>query len=165
MKLKEFPLKRNNHFVAMEYYWLILNRTFLILMTKEYIIGIQGNGVIAVEGGKDFITGLNCTEPFVKNLAVRGDLSNPFSYLKEKYINNIKDEDLMSNSFLINNKANFRINKKDIKNVYYDSNKKWGMSYYPHDGKVYIETFDKKKKELIILGNQSGQAIANWISS
>jgi hypothetical protein len=37
------------------------------------------------------------------------------------------------------------------------------MGYYPHDGKVYIETHDGKKKEFIMLGNQSGQKIANLI--
>lgn len=164
MTLKEFPLEHKNHFIGMEYYWLILNRTFLVLLTKEYLIGIQGNGTIAVEGEKDFITGINWAEPVVKHLVVKGDLTNPYSYLKASYINKIQDDDLLSNSFLSKNKANFKINRKEIKNVYYDSTKKWGMGYYPHDGKVYIETFDNKKKELIILGNQSGQAIVNWIS-
>ncbi len=37
------------------------------------------------------------------------------------------------------------------------------MGYYPHDGRVTIETFENKKREFIILGNQSGQDIANWI--
>ncbi len=37
------------------------------------------------------------------------------------------------------------------------------MGYYPHDGKVYIETFDGMKKELIVLGNQSGRKIADLI--
>ena len=41
--------------------------------------------------------------------------------------------------------------------------KKWGMGYYPHDGKVYVKTKNGKKKEFIILGSQSGKEIENWI--
>jgi len=37
------------------------------------------------------------------------------------------------------------------------------MGYYPHDGKVYVTTNNNKKKEFIILGAQSGEAIKNWI--
>src|SRR5437868_10328944 len=107
MTLKEFPIEKNNHFVAMEYYLIILNRTFLILLTKEYLIGIQGNGAIAVEGGKDFFSGLNVAEPFINKLVVRGDLLNPYSYLKAEYIKKIEDTDLMSDTFLSDNKANF----------------------------------------------------------
>src|ERR1035437_6998466 len=115
MTLKEFPLAHNNHFIAMEYYWLILNRTFIVLLTKDYLIGIVGNGAIAVEGGNDILTGINYAEPIVKHLVVRGDLMNPYSYLKAKYINRIQDVDLLGNDFLNNNKANFRISRKEIK--------------------------------------------------
>jgi len=176
MTLKDFLLEPKNNFVAMEYYWLIMNRTFLVLLTDDYLIGVQGNGAIAVEGGKDIFASVNVkginisvpisinyAKPYINKLVVRGDLSNPYSYLKAKYLEDIEDEDLMGDTFL-KIKANFRINKREIKNVYHDSKKKWGMGYYPHDGKIYIETFDNKKKELIILGNQPGQEIVNWIS-
>ena len=85
--------------------------------------------------------------------------------MKASYFENILDVDLLSEEFLTMNSFNFRINKKEIKNVYHDSKKKWGMGYYPHDGKVYIETIDGKKRELIILGNQSGDEIVKWIST
>lgn len=158
MKLLEFNLTEGNHFVAMEYYWLVMNRTFLIILTKEKIIGIQGNSAISVEGGKDILT-----KQITKSMAVRGDLTNPYSYLKNKYLNQIEYDDLLDGSILNKNKTNFIIDKRDVKNAYYDSSKKFGMGYYPHDGKVYIETYDNKKREFIILGNQSGQEIVNWI--
>ncbi len=148
----------------MEYYGLILNRTFLVLITNEYLIGIQGNGLIAVEGSPDLITGINYAEPFVREMVVKGDLSNPYRYLKAKYFTNIKETDLHSNQFLSDNKANFRIHIRDIKRIYHDPKKKWGMGNYPHDGKIYIETFEGKRKELIILGGQSGQAIVDWLT-
>ena len=45
MKLKDIELTDKNHFIAMEYYYLILNRTFLVIKTKGFLIGIEGNGL------------------------------------------------------------------------------------------------------------------------
>lgn len=53
MKFKDFVLKEGNHFVAMEYYNLILNRTYLCLLTEDYLIGLKVNGIVGVEGGKN----------------------------------------------------------------------------------------------------------------
>jgi hypothetical protein len=142
----------------MEYHKLILNRTFLILLTPDYLIGLQANGMVSIEGGKDIFT-----QEITKPYAIRGDLSNPYSYVKDKYIRAIETLNLLDGSILLKNKTNFIIHKKDIKNVYFDATKKWGMGYYPHDGKVYLETFDNKKREFIILGDQSGETIAQRI--
>ena len=64
---------------------------------------------------------------------------------------------------ILNHKDNFRIPYSDITNVTYNSGKKWGMGPYPHDGKVYVTTADGKKREFIIMGEQSGSDIRNWI--
>lgn len=39
------------------------------------------------------------------------------------------------------------------------------MGSYPHDGKVHVKTQAGKKREFIILGNQSGEAIKAWIEA
>jgi hypothetical protein len=158
MTLKDFQLQYDNHFVAMEYYWLILNRTFLMLITREYLIGIQANGLVSSEAVHDPL--LN---DMVSTMAIKGDLTNPYSYIKSKYLRKVENEDLTGSGLLTQNKNNFRISRKEIKRVDYDSSKKWGMGYYPHDGKVYIETYDGKKREFIILGSQSGGDIASFI--
>jgi hypothetical protein len=36
------------------------------------------------------------------------------------------------------------------------------MGEYPHDGKVYVTTKDGKRREFIILGNQSGESIKKF---
>jgi len=158
MKFKDFELKDNNHFVAMQYYGLILNRTFLVLLTDNLVIGIKVNGLVSVESGGNVIT-----KELANTMAIKGDLQNPYSYVKSKYIDGVQNCELSDASILKQNKSNFVIPRTDITNVYYDAKKKWGMGYYPHDGKVYIVTSDGKKKELIILGNQSGHKIANLI--
>jgi hypothetical protein len=158
MKFKDFKLNENNHFVAMQYFGLILNRTFLVLLTNDLIIGIKVNGLVSVESGGNIIA-----KELSATMTVKGDLQNPYSYINSKYLDRVQEYELLDGSILTQNKSNFVIKRTDIKNAYYDAKKKWGMGYYPHDGKVYIEIFDGRKKEFIILGNQSGQKIANLI--
>jgi hypothetical protein len=153
MKISEFEFTPDNHFVAMEYCWLILNRTFLILITDKDLIGIKVHGLIGTENHDPLVNLLPLT--------INGDLQNPYSYMSMKYIERIKDIELKSNGFLKINSSNFIINKSDIIETTYDKRKKWGMGHYPHDGKVYIRTRDDKKREFIILGSQSGQEIKN----
>lgn len=142
----------------MQYYGLILNRTFLILLTNESIIGIKVNGLVSVESDSSYLA-----NKLVKTMIVKGDLQNPYSYIKSNYLDKIQDLELNIENIRAHDHANFVINRDDISNSYYDPKKKWGMGYYPHDGKVYVVTKDGKKKEFIILGNQSGQKIANLV--
>lgn len=158
MTLETFKLTEKNHFIAMEYYYLILNRTFLILLTKDYLIGIQGNGLVSIEGGDNILA-----RELTATMAIKGDLTDPYSYLKNKYLEKASNLDFFDGSLIDANKTNFIIKRSDIKNVYHDPKKKWGMGYYPHDGKVFVETIKNKKREFIILGNQSGQDISNWL--
>ncbi|MBT9393673.1 hypothetical protein KLP40_10910 [Hymenobacter sp. NST-14] len=158
MTLKEFVLKENNHFVAMEYYNLIMNRIFLVLVTHEKLIALKVNGMVSIESGGNILA-----NEMVKSLVVRGDLSNPYSYIKEKYIRDIENINFLSDEALNKHKGSFVISRDDIKSAWHNSNKKWGMGYYPHDGRVYIETVQGGNKELIILGNQSGEEIVNMI--
>lgn len=142
----------------MQYYGLILNRTYLVLVTNDRIIGLKVNGLVSVESGGNILA-----KELSKTMTVKGDLQNPYSYVKSKYLDRLQDLELVDAEILKQDKSNFVIQQADINNAYYDPKKKWGMGYYPHDGKVYILTNDGKKKELIILGNQSGQKIASLI--
>ena len=160
MTFEEFDLDKNNHFVAMEYYNLFLNRTFLVLITKKYLIGIKANGMISVEGGGNILT-----EKITSFWAVRGNLQNPYSYLKESFFQKIENTDLLSADFLSENKSNFIIERSNILTVYHDSKKKWGMGYYPHDGKIYVKTIDNREREFILLGSQSGERIVSLLTA
>lgn len=159
MILKDLDLVDGNHFVAMEYYWLMLNRTYLILLLEDCLVGIKANGIVSIETGTD-----SFSRKVTKSLAIHGDLRNPYSYIKNKYIKKSESADLQSSEILSTSKSNFRMAYKDIKKVWYDPRRKWGMGYYPHDGKVYITTLDNKTREFIILGHQSGELIKDWIA-
>lgn len=158
MKFKDFIINSDNHFIAMQYYGLILNRTYLILVTNDRIIGLKANGLVSADSGDYFL--LN---ELSQTMAIKGDLQNPYSYIKKKYFDRLQDLELIDSEILKQDKSNFIIQRSDVNNAYYDPKKKWGMGYYPHDGKVYVVTNSGKQKEFIILGNQSGHKIANII--
>jgi hypothetical protein len=156
MKLIDFNLKQDNHFVSMEYYNLILNRTYLILYTPEFLVGIKVNGLVSIEDNSDFFT-----KHLTSSFAIKGDLSETQSYIKEKYLQKVQHYNLIDGSIKKANKSNFIIHAKEISDIYHDPRKKWGMGYYPHDGKVYIKYKNRFKREFIILGAQSGERIVN----
>ena len=157
MRLDEFQLSDGNHFVAMEYYAAIMNRTFLVLLTEKDIIGIVVRGVTASNDRGDSLTRL-----ITDTLSPDGDLTNPLTYIDENYRQQYNEVDLIDGDLSKINKANFRLAMSDISGISYDPSKKWGMGPYPHDGKVYI-AIDRSEREFIILGNQSGEKIAESV--
>lgn len=163
MLLSDIHLGQVKDFVAMEYHALILNRTFWVFVVGDTLVGIHANGAISASTD-DFSAAGFATNLILDSRIVKGDLNDPYAYPKASYIVRNKNVDLMSDDFLKIG-SNFRIRKQDIKNVYHDPSKKWGMAQYPHDGKVYIETNNGKKREFIILGKQSGASIAQMILS
>jgi len=157
MDLEDFQLKKGNHFIAMEYYKLILNRTYLVLITDKNLSALRVNGLITVKGVSQKYDQKNNATVIKKNL------NDPFSYVDNELVNYIHDEFFDWVQFYNDDPVNFRIKRESITSVTYDSKKKWGMSYYPHDGKVYVKYEKNKKREFIILGSQSGERIKKWI--
>jgi len=133
-------------FIAMEYYALILNRTYVINIKDDALCGVVCRGLTSIEGGGDTLT-----RSATGKLAVNGDINDPNSYVDITAINKP-------------HRANFCIPLSDIRQVEYTPQKKWGMGYYPHDGRVFVVTPDSKR-EFIILGNQSGKEIATRLNA
>lgn len=124
----------------MEYYALILNRTFVITIDGECLRGVKCRGLTSIDSGGDALA-----RALTSKLAVHGDLDDPRSYI---------DEHLLCSS----SAANFTVLLSDISTVEYNPKKKWGMGYYPHSSRVYISTADRTR-EFIILGKQSGSDV------
>jgi hypothetical protein len=146
-------------FVAMEYYFLILNRSFLILLTDEMICGAKVNGIVSVSPEHYNMR----KSAYAESKAIKGDLFDPISYVKQEYINKLVGINIESKEFLDLDKENFQINRKDVIDVVHNPKKKWGMGYYPHDGRVLLNLRNAKQREFIILGNQSGDDIRKKI--
>ncbi len=129
----------------MEYYALILNRTYLVLVDANKIHGIVCRGLTSVESG------IGITRALTEHLAVHGDLNDPGSYV-------------VGRQLISHNSTNFTLPFSEVASITYNPGKKWGMGYYPHDGRVFIQT-RLRRRELIILGNQSGQRIADLLTA
>jgi len=126
-------------FVAMQYYALILNGTYVVSVDATGIAGRVCRGLTAVDDGN------SSTSYVTAQLVVHGDLNDPNSYI--------------SDALTRPNRANFVLSHADITSVIYNPRKKWGMGPYPHDGRIVVET-STRRREFIILGNQSGREIA-----
>ncbi len=129
----------------MEYYALILNRTYLVLVDGTCINGIVCRGLTSIESG------IGITRALTERLAVHGDLSDPSSYV-------------VGHELVSHNSANFTIPLSEVTSIAYNPGKKWGMGYYPHDGRVFIQT-RLRQRELIVLGDQSGRGIADLLTA
>jgi hypothetical protein len=124
----------------MEYYALVLNRTYLVRVGDREITGSVCRGLTAAAGGADRLT-----HGITRWLSVPGNLADPASHVDHA---NLAET----------HRANFAIALSTVQSVAYDPRRKWGMGYYPHDGRVTIVTA-RKKRELIILGAQDGHEI------
>lgn len=127
-------------FVAMEYYALVLNRTFVISIDGDRLEGVQCRGLTSTAGGRDALT-----RYINDRLAVHGDLDDPSSYIGDRRPWHYR-------------RADFAIPLRDIRSAEHDPRLKWGMGYYPHDGRIHLRT-DAHARELIVLGRQSGRGI------
>jgi hypothetical protein len=129
-------------FVGMEYYALLLNRTFVLSLDGAHLRGVRCRGLTSTAGGRDALA------RFInQRLAVQGDLDDPSSYIGERGRAH---------------RADFRIPLCAITTVEHEPRPKWGMGYYPHDGRVLVRTA-ARTREFMVLGRQSGQAIADYL--
>jgi len=161
LKLNDMNLDEEVYFVAMEYYGLILNRTYLVMILDDHIVGIVCNGVvssdISAEPGPYRLT-RRITKSTAKNFVISENLNSPFSCISDKHRERYDGVDLLSDDISKIDRANFRYPISSIISIKHDPKKKWGMGEYPHDGKVNIRV-GKIRKELIVLGAQSGASI------
>ena len=130
----------------MEYYAVVLNRTFAITINDESLDGVICRGLTSVASGGDPLT-----QALTAKLAVSGDLNDPSAYIDDRLLKE-------------RSSANFSIQLKDICSVEHNPRKKWGMGYYPHDGRLLIGTANRRR-EFIILGQQSGKDICARLSA
>jgi len=159
MKFQDLNFTSGKIFIAMEYYFLILNRTFLVVIGDSELIGLKIRGLISAENNSNLLA-----SRATNHLAIKGSLDDPNSYINPKLLGKYAELDIQSSLVMEMDSSNFKIKFDDILDVYHDKRKKWGMGYYPHDGKIYVET-SVTNKELIILGNQQGADIEKQLSS
>lgn len=160
MTLKEFALTGTNNFVVCQRYFLFFKRVYLVLITKNYLVGLVCNKRLQLENSDGVFGNAKSNLP---TLAIyRGEASNKYSYINAKFIRKIENKYLFDQSIFGVQKANFRIDRNDVRSVIYDDTKV-DLGIYPNNGTLTLDVARQEMKELIVLGNQSGKDIVKWI--
>jgi hypothetical protein len=162
MTLKDFVLTDTNNFVVCERYLLVFKRIYLVLITKNYLVGLVCHKRLKAKNNDELFANQKATLPELASEG--GDSSNKYSYLSIKYIRKIENKYLFDQSIFAVQKANFRIDRNDIRRVVFNP-EKVDLGVYPNSGTLTLEASRHETKELIVLGNQNGDNIIKWIQT
>jgi hypothetical protein len=125
----------------MEYYLLILNRSYVVFAFPEGLYGWKFSGPVSSLTPKFFA---------------------PFDKVTE-------DPKLLpgSDEFkdMMGEEGSFFIPRTEIASVDFDPTRKWGMGPVPHSGRVYVRLRTGKSREFILLGSQNGEAVSAAVLS
>lgn len=128
-------------FVAMEYYWLVMNRTYVIFIAPEGLYGWLAQGSVAASNHTYF-------EPYRRMLL---------------------DERLMRNHTAIQKLSSlpggFFFARSEIASIADDDRKKWGAGGLPHTGTIRVRLVSGMSREFIVLGNMHTGRITHKIGS
>lgn len=128
-------------FVAMEYYWLALNRTYVIFIAPEGLYGWLAQGPVAAPDHAYF-------EPYERML---------------------RDELFTRNHAVIQKlsllRGGFFFGRSEIASIVDDDRKKWGMGELPHTGTIRVRLVSGESREFIVLGRTNTGRIRHKIIS
>ncbi len=128
-------------FVGMEYYALILNRTYVVFAAHDGLYGWKAEGPVS-------------------NLRPR---------FYEPYQEMLADPELIRDLEAVRDLASlnggFFIPSSDILSFETTDKSKWGMGGIPHSGKIWIKMTNGKSREFILLGSVSPESIRDQILS
>jgi hypothetical protein len=131
---------RLSGFVAMEYYALILNRTFVVFIAPEGLYGWKAEGAVTASQPMYF-------QPYA------GMLQDPVLMRDREAVRRLSDL-----------KGGFFIPRSEIVSVAVIHRNKWGMGRIPHSGRIKIRLSSGKSREFILLGSVSPESIQQSIS-
>jgi hypothetical protein len=128
-------------FAAMEYYRLILNRTYKVFVGERMLCGAKVGGAVAAP-----------RQP-------TPDMFDQAHWVETRTARLYDRVDVASSDFMKINGANFRLRWDEIVRLDYQPGRKWGMGTVPHSGRLLARLKSGKTRELILLGNQDGAAL------
>ncbi len=131
------------HFAAMQYYALILNRTYKVFIAPSMLAGAKVLGLVAAD----------------PDGATDETMQNSESWIATKAAARYDGIDVTSEAFLALNAANFQIAWRDIARIAFNPRPKWGMGNVPHSGRIVLHLRAGGSRELILLGTQDGEAL------
>lgn len=133
-------------FLAMQYYALMLNRTYKVFVTDKMICGAKVLGLVA-----------SPPTPRTDQLDADSWEATLAATLYERL-------DVTSPGFLRMNFANFQISWQDVEGIEFSASPKWGMGNVPYSGRIFLRLKSGRSKELILVGQHNGPAICKWLN-
>lgn len=128
-------------FVAMEYFWGILNRTFLVFIAPEGLYGWR----------------------------VAGPVTNANRTYYEPWEEMLKDDEFMRGREAIRRlsrlRGGFFLERGVIDRVEADDRQKWGMGGILHSGRIHVFLKTGRSREFILLGVQYPEEARDRIST
>ncbi|HKG95774.1 MAG TPA: hypothetical protein VKA84_27940 [Gemmatimonadaceae bacterium] len=128
-------------FVALEYYTLVLNRTYKIFVTDQLLCGAIVRGWLAAP------------------IFPGGEWYDPEFYARERLLRRYEGVDVSAEAFLAPNLWNFQLPRAALADVEFDARPKWGMGTVPYSGRIRLHFHGGGSRELILLGLQDGPGI------
>jgi len=128
-------------FAAMEYHALILNRTYKVFVDKGVLCGAKVGGAVS-----------NPRQPTPQMLDQAYWVATRSALLYDHV-------DVNSAAFLKMNASNFQLRGDEIARIEYRPGRKWGMGNVPHSGRLLVRLKSGGSRELILLGEQDGDAL------
>ena len=143
------------HFIAMEYKGMS-NCIYKVYVTDSLIYGAKVNGYITVEPN----FGMGRSIP-------KDRMHDPEAYV-DRTMDKYDDALPYHAAFLRNDMDNFIIRRSDIRKISHNPKKKWGMGYYPHAGRIEIETIRTPEnrrgdRALILIGDQDPEKVLGML--
>jgi hypothetical protein len=132
-------------FVAMEYYALMLNRTYKVFVADRMLCGANVRGLVASppSASSEMIGADYWAGTLAATLYETMDVTEP--------------------RFLRMGWANFQIPYRAIARVEVNTRPKWGMGNVPYSGRIILWLRSGRTRELILLGEQDAAAIKGML--
>ena len=140
-QVPEDVARSKSWFAAMEYYALILNRTYKVFITDQMLCGAKVRGLVS--------------NPWV----VPPEMLDQEFWVRTQTAQIYDSLDVTSAEFLQVNSTNFQIRWNEIAQMEYHPGRKWGMGNVPHSGRLILQLQSGQPRELILLGKQNGGAL------
>jgi hypothetical protein len=129
-----------NGFVAMEYFWLILNRTYVVFIAVEGLYGWRACGPVTNRN-------LNYFQPYQ-------DMIDDLDFMR----------DFGSMQELSRLRGGFFIERSAISAVEVNYRPKWGMGGIPESGRIVLRLTSGKTREFILLGSVYPDSVRDQIA-
>lgn len=134
-------------FIAMEYYGLILNRTYFIAAARESISGLKVGGLV------------------VNPPMARQELFNPRHYLGHADLNLFHGLLSQSRTELRSDHAHFNYPWSSVAGLSFNDKPKWGMGNVPYSGRLFVALTNGRQREFILLGRQNGPDLLRQLNA